>query len=1022
MIAFRKAFLAKYLNIKKPERTSPPQQALRKKEDYFSLAERNFIKTTDLNQKQYGDTSFVTSGLEKILSRRIAMPQYLTSYPPTKKYFDEYQTSPGSPADRARLIQSVSQVLGSDGYSNNEFRNLMSKIPYVADIINGYFDPRDPGMRNLHFTSYVNEQQAQHNKSMFESSRPDSMQVDPTSGISNIDVNQYMPEYTQSYVKNQFDSSMQNNLIKYIMHQKMANLHYTLRLMYQISSTLTVDIKIVTQSLVMAQRMTHVTNSNAHEAHNLLTEVIRKLSMAYPTYINLQTTPNEALDVLKQLQSSVNAAYNAAIDSVYSGQIALPDQFVQSSESKYLPLINKEEYDKVLTMSLTKTQLNTQQTDLIQQYLNKNQDPTMETHVELLKSLNKMREQGQDPEYLNNLFSLNTAVGLVADELGPVKSRQVLESTLRQTAHNELQKNNLNGAVMCINALSNPSLGEKDYIDFVERYDTNYKYYDSSNPLIASIWYGSPFLKNTDQSIFNDWTNVKNMVSGFISKKQLDGTYPTPQQMQVYDDAKNALMQRLDQQLKINPNNAVYNAMKKSNALIYDTDIIYELFSHPQSPYLASILGQQFDRPENLPTDNDPNAVHQPSTSTDVDNYYNGPYQGGPKISPQLQEAFKRQYVKMRDLDENQEKLGAGRKGGVIHNYLKHLGRALNTASIMNVSMGDLSSQLTMKEMAKRAVQNNMVRWALQVSEDVPQFLKSGNDQSMEFYQQTPQHETMSQETQVFDSVIKPMDKLKIPDFGPMNFAEYDNILGDNEDTHDSNMHHIGGIMTMSEKTLKRFTPKDMAIREMFKVKPNPHKNVKYSEVQGCKTCGTHENLNGYDSDADDVTCDSCLSSGMTSKRMPSHLKKHVKIGSSAHPKHKELHNAIENNKLFDRLQKEPIKNNWDDFKESIQSASKLEKVMSLWKSKYVMDREYVPGDLNKLVFGVGKFLYDEEDTNDEFLDNLNTLLIKYLEHVDKDDSISKKKIPTSFLTFDELKKQVQDNPGILHTIILEIE
>lgn len=1003
---FRKAFLAKYLKIKKSQVN--PAQYVRNpgKETPLSLAERNAIQTTDLNQKNYGDTAFVTSGLEQILGKKIAMPQYLTSYPPTQKYFDQYAESPGSPADRARLLQSVAQVLQSEGYSSNQLRNAFTKIPYVADIVNGYFDPRDPGMRNLDFTTYVQEQQAQYNTKFDQSNMNDVIQHDPSSGMDNIDVHQFMPQVTQSYAQNQFDKTTQDNLIKYLMHQRMGNLHFTLKLLAQISASIVNDIRILTVTLRQAAQMTHVTNSNAKAAHELIMGTMRKLAAAYPTYIQITMTPNDALERLKQLKASNDAAYNSTIDSVYSGEINLPNDFARTSESKYLQYINPEEYRKVLNLSLNSVELSDQQKDMVRQELDRNQNPTMATHMTLLKNLNKYRTDAQNPEYLNNLFSLNTALGLAADELGPIESRKALDYTLRQQAHNELENNNLGNAVQCINALSNPTLPERNYLDFAEKYDYNYKFFDSSNPLIADIWYKDRFLQNTDQSIFNDWTNIKNMVSGFISRKQLDGEYPTPNEMQVFQDARTNFVARVDEQLKRNPNNPIYNAMKSSNAILYDTDILYDIFSHPQSPYLASVLGQQnFVQPEMV--SNDPNASHEPKPTNQIEATPDKP---GSKYNFFI--------PRSKELEEEKSRVG-GAKGGLVHNYLKRIANAWSTAKIANTAYGDLGQELSIKNLANKALKNHSLRFAIQLAKDVPDFLNACGEQGMEFYQQTPQHQTMSSESQVFDSVIRPIEKLQLPDFSKLNFEQYDKAIEDNDYSHDSNMHHIGGIMTYGQKTFKKFTPQDLVIRDLYRMKHNPSRNVGYKQVEGCKTCGSHSDLNGHDNDHSDITCDSCLANGMTSKRVPAHLRKHYKIGGSPHKAHQDLHNTIENNKLFEKIQSEPIKNNWDDFQES---APKLNKTIELWKKSYVMDRDIVKGDLNKLVYALGKFLYDEEDTNDTFLDNLNSTAIKYLASVDKDDSITKRPLPSGFHTFEQLKGLVEKDPGILHTLIIETE
>lgn len=1026
LVQFAKAFLAKFGKIKKSERQALDQLSKSKKQDYLSTSERNFLKTSDLSTQKYGDIDFVTRGVEQQLGRKIAMPRLLLTYPPTQRHFDEYSKSPGTPADRARLVAAVSNTLGTEGYSNSIVREIFNNVPFVSGVVNDYFDERTRATSDLRFTDYVAEEQARVNQGKQMLQRPDVMTYDPTSGQQDIHVNQLMPQYTSSYVTSRFDIDQRENMSKHIMFQRMGNLTYSLRLYKQMSDTIVQDIRILTTALNRASKMHLISTGPIQEAHVLIQNVMRKLSLAYPNYVTIETTPNDALNTLKTLNANVNAAYNATIDSIYSGELTHPEESIGSLNNRYLPRFDSGNYRKVMENSLNSDQLNTQQKDYVRQYLHRNKDFTMQTHLEFMKNIGKMRDGQQDTQFLNRMFDLNTTMGIVSDEMGDEKMHEILQSALQTQVAVSVQNNDLGSAVQYMNALSNPTLQERDLLDFAERYSTNYQYYDSSNPLIRDIWYKTSFLQNTDQQIFDEFTNLKNMVSGFIAQKQIQGYWPNPSEMQTFREAQTALQTKLQEELRRNPNNVVYNSMLNSSVMQYDSSIMYQLFSEPQSPYLASVFNEQFNT---MPSKLSQASTTPPSSIGIEGNQNEMQYDttpqtalaqvGGPKLSPQLQAKWD-SLISDKDLTEAKQGV---KQGGVIHHYMKHAFKAVQTANLMKDAYDpDLYKQLTYQGIAKRAFKGNALRWMLNVGKDVPDFLKTGNVPLMEFYDQNGHHETMSQDTQVFETQIPPMDKLSLPDFEKMNFIEYDKITDQDDKVHAGNLHHIGGLMTHAQKTYRHTTPAQNMINHLYKISPLPRQNVQHKQVQGCGICSTHDGLHGYSSDEDDITCSECLGKhGITSKRKPAHVKKHVMIGASLKNKHKQLHNDIENNKLFEKIRTQPTSNNWDDFVGSFKGKS-LEKTMGLWKSKHVMDRSFVKSDMSKLIFAIGKFLYDEDDVNETFLDNLNMAVIKYLEQVDADDSLKKAKLPSKFHTFDELKELIQSSPGVLKTLLFELD
>jgi hypothetical protein len=245
-------------------------------------------------------------------------------------------------------------------------------------------------------------------------------------------------------------------------------------------------------------------------------------------------------------------------------------------------------------------------------------------------------------------------------------------------------------------------------------------------------------------------------------------------------------------------------------------------------------------------------------------------------------------------------------------------------------------------------------------------------------------------------------------------------------ESHYKHMHNIlhkaGIIKHIANTHPKPFSPHHYVLNSLHEMK---HRNInpieKDHSIKGCGMCGGHERLMVHNKDHNDMTCSPCLhTKGMTSNRY-NPLKVDLKpIEESSHPSHKAIHNKIQLNKYIDKVGAGTHQNNWESFKTSFPHSTKFSEV---WGKSYVSKRDNISNkDLDKIVYGIGKFLYDEEDVSESFLDNLNALIIKYLHKIDPDDKIHKAHFSERGMhNYDKLKKAIIAKPGILKTLLLDL-
>ena len=235
---------------------------------------------------------------------------------------------------------------------------------------------------------------------------------------------------------------------------------------------------------------------------------------------------------------------------------------------------------------------------------------------------------------------------------------------------------------------------------------------------------------------------------------------------------------------------------------------------------------------------------------------------------------------------------------------------------------------------------------------------------------------------------------------------------------HHLNLLHLGGVTKHAHHLYTHHKPHEYILNDLHRIKhldePRfPHK----LPVKGCGVCGGTKELYVHNKNISDITCKPCMDSmGMTHKRNRVDITQPLE--SSNVPEHKELHEKIKHNNLIAQIGGTEHSNLWQQFENTFTGSKAF---IKLWKKSYVMNRAYQPADLNKLAFAIGFYLYNEIEVNDHFLDNLNASAIRYLEATQKED-VKKLPLTHKFMTFDEIKEAVQKRPGILKTLIFDID
>jgi hypothetical protein len=216
----------------------------------------------------------------------------------------------------------------------------------------------------------------------------------------------------------------------------------------------------------------------------------------------------------------------------------------------------------------------------------------------------------------------------------------------------------------------------------------------------------------------------------------------------------------------------------------------------------------------------------------------------------------------------------------------------------------------------------------------------------------------------------------------------------------------------------KPHTPQDYITAEFLDMpKHSSHSNLSHSDVKGCLGCGRIDELHVHDEDPDDINCMSCLGKGLTAHRYEANKLLNLKnLSASEHPKHKEIQTAINNNALLSKLEKNKFNTHMSRFESPFGHEGKFER---LWKKHYVETEPYEPYMHDKMIHGLGRYLYDKENTNKNYLHNLNSLVIRHLNHVDPETKHKKEFFPLTFHNFNDLKNITTSNPGLLKGLII---
>jgi hypothetical protein len=251
---------------------------------------------------------------------------------------------------------------------------------------------------------------------------------------------------------------------------------------------------------------------------------------------------------------------------------------------------------------------------------------------------------------------------------------------------------------------------------------------------------------------------------------------------------------------------------------------------------------------------------------------------------------------------------------------------------------------------------------------------------------------------------------------GAMHF-EQEAIQEHNDAIHHHNMSHYGGMIHHYANTYTHHKPHHHVLYQLHKIKQLESVGEGIKHVKGCGICGTTADLYGHPKHVNDITCKYCLDKhGISSKR--GHASQAYPLESSSHKEHKELLENIKHNNLIKRhAGTEEPKNLFSMFNETYSGKKNF---INVWKKSYVMDRDFVDSDFNKMVYAIGFYLYNEPEVTETFIDNLNASVIRYMEKHNIDD----KKVPLThkFLSFNELKDLIKEKPGVLKTLIFDLD
>jgi hypothetical protein len=219
----------------------------------------------------------------------------------------------------------------------------------------------------------------------------------------------------------------------------------------------------------------------------------------------------------------------------------------------------------------------------------------------------------------------------------------------------------------------------------------------------------------------------------------------------------------------------------------------------------------------------------------------------------------------------------------------------------------------------------------------------------------------------------------------------------------------------------KSNSKKFKGLHELLNELPKRNNNdLKQQEVKGCDYCGGNISLIGHNSDEKELTCANCFkhNNHMTKNRHTPRNAEFMLIHESSNPYHQSVNEKHMKNNLIANFEKIKHPTYFEEFKESAKPHFKqdLEQVENRLKGGYVANREFTEKDLKNLTYLIGMHEHAPEKMNHHSTANMHGFAINYLNKIKnkKPSNINMKNL----FNFENLKKELESNPGLLHRLI----
>ena len=963
------------------------------------LEEIRQIKTTGAPENV---EQLVSTNIEREFKRKVAHPQLVKNYPPLQPAFEAYNNSKKEPLDKARLLQETTRVLRKEAFAYPALNYIYEQFGYQSG-----------------FEQYLNK--AMQNQEISSQVQPD-VDYDPAKGQN---VRQVFQRQNQGGpVFELFKSAFNLDLKK----EGEANLNYISSL--QKVNNIYISAGYIKHSLDQLSEIIEVLvnyfdfdgDQSLNPYNGQFQMAQRVLTESFPEDFSIVNSPNDVLRKAVMIFDSQKAQYNELLSGI-------------SSNNNFQGVVNRQvpnydfqldQYKPLLTSFIAEH--NAVLTDKQKNIIETNMD-SVKPFI-LINMLNKTLLPTQDPALFFNIF---TPAIKLNDNVVDKESAYIYQyqQTLTELLNECLSIGDYFNCNQIINKMSHPSADMQNAKFDPQQWSKSkdIKYFDMSNKAVEELIFNDRYFKTIPDQLREKESMLRNQLSSFITRTQtapniedqLNRAPSIAEEVQRYMNLRNAYIQDLNELKKINPNSLLVESLLKSPILTYDPTSIYN-FLYPADQFYHHISRPLQDYNQ-LPV----NVIPPFGTiTTPMDQEYI-PTEPGQEVQMEaINDLNPLTYLPGQgeedDIIEEVKNIlnprkGTGRKvGGMMSRISKNWQRLPLDQQIMGY--GKKSSRLA--PVLKQVADMVDPRY-----NSIPEFFNSDVDRYGPFPTATNYQDesvpgsykgTRGQGRRDPNADIS-WNFSKFAPTGQYNSLQgIRSSLSDYNQSMSTNMLGFGRVCHSLAGAMSKHTPEDFIISNLYKMKPLDKTSLDTSQAQMCRRCNESDDLYGYDSDEEDLTCSECLKSGTTSKRQMANEKKlrHIKEGGS---RHKKIHEHNTNKKLLIELGGEHHKNNFEKFKETTPIDTRFEKT---WSKQYVMDRAFREQDYNKMIYSLGKWLY--ADINDKFADNLNSLIIRYLESIDKDDSIKKVYIPERFLSFHELAELVKSKPGVLKTFLVDLE